>query len=762
MIAGFIDRFSTTILRHRWLTLAIATLIVIVAGAGVPNLSTSGSYRVMFRDDNPHLREFDSLEDTYSASRSALIAVSPQEGTVFTRNTLAAIESLTEVAWQTPYSIRVISITNYLHSEAVGDDLTVEHLVEDATSLSDVQLNQVRNIAQNEPDLVGQLLSEDGRVAGLAINFALSEPVEPKGAEISEFLNNALDRAHADHPNLSFYLTGNVILAQTFEEAGATAERLVPVVFVLILSIMALLLRSLIATISLTIVIGSILLTTMGVAGWFGILLTPVTVSVPIIIMALGVAHAIHIVTIAQAAMRRGLERNAAILESLHDNFYPITLTSVTTSIGFLSLNISDSPPFHDLGNLVALGVMFTYLYSVTLLPALLSIIPFRAPRFGDWWELVLEHFGNFVVAHRKLFLWSGLVVVLALVSGISRNELSDNWLHHFDERYTFRTDTEFIINNMTGLDRLEYSLKSGREGGVTDPKYLQTVEAFAAWYRSQPEVLHVRSFSEIMKRVNKTMHGDDPAYYRIPDDPELAAQYFLLYELSLPMGADLNDRVDFTKSATRMTVVLGDTSTRDHLDIDARARGWLQANAPEIAAPASGFTMITAHLSTQNVRSMLWGTIIATSLITLILLVVLRSIRIGLICLVPNFIPAIMAFGLWGYLSGTIGLGASLVTAIAIGIIVDDTIHFLTKFMRLRRGGLLSTEAIVETFRTIGPALGATTSILVAGFLVFASSGYEPVWALGSLVAITISFALIADLTLLPALLMFAERKQT
>ena len=209
------------------------------------------------------------------------------------------------------------------------------------------------------------------------------------------------------------------------------------------------------------------------------------------------------------------------------------------------------------------------------------------------------------------------------------------------------------------------------------------------------------------------------------------------------------------------MTVVLGNTSTQDHFDIDARARAWLQVNAPEFAGPASGFTMITAYVSTQNARSMLWGTFIATSLITLILLVVLRSIRIGLICLVPNFVPAIMAFGLWGYLSGNIGLGASLVTTIAIGIIVDDTIHFLTKYMRVRRAGSLSTEAVLETFRTIGPALGATTAILVAGFAVFASSGYEPVWALGSLVAITISFALIADLTLQPALLMFAERNQ-
>ena len=156
----------------------------------------------------------------------------------------------------------------------------------------------------------------------------------------------------------------------------------------------------------------------------------------------------------------------------------------------------------------------------------------------------------------------------------------------------------------------------------------------------------------------------------------------------------------------------------------------------------------------------MLWGTIICTGLISLILLLVFRSIRIGLLCLVPNFVPAVMAFGLWGYISGTIGLGASVVTAIAIGIIVDDTIHFLTQYLSGRREGLSSPEAVRATFRTVGPALWATTAILTVGFLVFASSGYEPSWVLGILVAITIFFALIADLMLLPALLIAIDRR--
>ena len=760
MIAGLTDRYPAFVLRHRWLILALAAAATLALAAGMPGLSVSNSYRVLFDRDDPHLLAFDRLQDTYSTSRSALIAIAPREGSVFTREALAAIEELTEAAWRTPYSVRVDSLANFFHSEATGDDLAVAPLVSGAASFSDAELERVRTVALGEPELVGQLVSADGRVGGLVIGFALSEPEEPKWAEISSHLGDLLEKARAARPDLSYFLTGNVILSQTFSNAGKEAEELFPIVCLVVLAIAAILLRSLYATLSIAVAAALVVPGTLGIAGWFGTRLTPVSTSVPIIIMALTVAHAIHIVTVAQAGIRRGLERNAALRESLRENLYPVFLVSATTAIGFLSLNASSSPQFHVLGNLAALGVLLTFVYSATVLPALLSVLPFGAPLPPVGHEGFFERLGNLVVARRRLLLWSGALVVAALATGVPRNETSDNWLHHFDDRYAFRTDTDFIVENLTGLDRVEYSLESGREGGVTAPGYLAKVEAFAAWYRAQPEVRHVQAFPDIVKRLNRSMHGDDPAFYRIPDDPDLAAQLLLLYEFSLPFGADLNDRMDVARSATRMTVTLANTSTRNHLDIEARARNWLDANAPDLAGPASGLTMIFAHLSHRSVTSMLWGTVIATGLISLILLLVFRNVRIGLICLVPNFVPALMAFGVWGYVSGAIGLGASVITAIAIGIIVDDTIHFLAKYIDGRRRGQSPAEAVRATLRAVGPALWASTAILAAGFLVFASSGYEPGWVLGILVTITASFALIADLLLLPALLMAIDRK--
>ena len=756
------DRYIDFVLHGRWRVVGLATLLMAATAAGAPGLAVSSNYRVLFGEDNPDLLAFDALQDTYTASRSALIAVSPREGTVFTRDVLAAIEELTEAAWRTPYAVRVNSLTNYFHTEATEDDLTIAPLVEDAMSFGDADLDRVRDIALNEPELVGQLIAGDGRTAGLAISFALPEPEEPAWAEIADHLRALLEEARAAHPELRHYLTGNVILNQTFTDAAEDDAQKIPLAFFVILAVAGLILRSLYATLAIAVVLVFVLLSTLGVAGWMGVLLTPISVSVPVIIVTIGVAHAIHIAVVALAAVRRGQQRDAALAASLRDNLYPVFLTSATTVMGFLSLNLSDSPPFHVLGNLVALGVLFGFVYSVTLLPAMLSILPLRPTAAGAGTPSLLVRLGDFVAARCTPILCCGALVVVVLAAGIPRNELSDTWAHHFDDRYAFRLDTDFVAENLTGLDRLEYSLTSGREGGITDPDYLRTVDSFAEWYRTQSEVHHVLAFTDIVKRVNRSMNGDDSAFYAIPDTPELAAQFLLLYEFSLPFGADLNDRMDIARSATRMTVVLEPTSTVDHLDIDARARDWLQANAPGLAGPASGFTMIAAHMSSQNIRSMLEGTFLAAGLISAVLLLVFRNVRVGLICLVPNLVPAILSFGLWGYLVGNVGLGASVVVAVAIGIIVDDTIHFLTHYLRDRRRGRASPDAVRSTFRAVGPALCATTAILTVGFLVFATSGYEPGSTLGLMVALTIALALAADLLLLPALLMVVDGKDS
>ena len=755
-----LDRIVDLILGRRWSTVALATAVMLLMTGGARFITTTNDYRMMFSEDNPELVAFDALEQTYSESNKALIAIAPGDGTVFSRGALGAIEQLTEAAWQAPYSSRVDSLTNYSHSEAVGDDLTVEPLVDGAGALSDAELANVEAIALDSIETAGRLVSENGRVGAVSINFFLPDELDAAVVEITDYLNATLDEARANHPDIDYYLTGDVVMNRAFADATQDdLRRLMPIVFVVIVAAAALLLRSLLGTLAIVIVLMFVVNTTLGLAGWLGTEFSPTNAGVPIIVMAVTVAYAVHIVSVALMHMSHGLDKRNAIAESMRHNATPVFLTSLTTAIGFLSLNASDSPPFHVLGNLVAFGVFCAFCYCMILLPAILSLLPLRAPPLREGKSLFFDRLATFVIGRRTLLLWSVGAVAVVLIMGIPRNEISETWTRYFDDRYEFRRHTDFVIENLTGLDSLEYSLSAGREGGITDPEYLSTVDAFAEWFREQPEVTHVQAFPDIMKRLNRNMNGDDPAFHRLPEDSQLAAQYLLLYEFSLPFGIDLNDRIDVSKSATRMTAVAADLSGGELRALDERAQAWLQANAPDMATAASGITMIFAHLSQRNIESMLRGTIIAMSLISLILILVLRNIRIGLISLLPNFIPAAVSFGLWGYLVGRVGMAASVVTVVAFGIIVDDTIHFLTKYLKARRQGLPAPEAVRYTFGAVGHALTTTTVVLSLGFLVFTASGFELSWALGILVSMTIVIALLTDFLLLPTLLMAIDR---
>ena len=758
-----LERYTTAILRYRWLVVALATLVMLALTAGARFITVTNDYRIMFGEDNPQLLAFNALENTYSVSKAVLIAVTPQDGSVFTREALGAVEELTEAAWHAPYSSRVNSLTNYTHSEALDDDLVVAPLVDDASSLSDADVVRIERIALNAVEIAGRLVAHDGRTAGVAINFILPENADQAVIEITDYLNSVLSQARTSHPDIDYYLTGDVVMDRTFADVTKNdMETLTPIVFLIIVGATIILLRSILCTLAIVVMLVFVINTTMGFAGWNGVVFSPTNAGVPIIVMVIAIADSIHIVTSVLLGMRRGLDRNAAIVESIRSNAYPVFITSVTTAIGFLSLNASDSPPFHVLGNYVAFGVLCALVYTMTLLPAVLSVLPLRVSSAQSEGTVFFDRFADFVIAQRKFLLWSVTLVVIGLIIGIPRIELSDNLAQYFDDRYALRRDTDYIIDNLTGLDKLEYSLNAGREGGITDPGYLRQVDAFAQWYREQPEVTHVQAFSDIMKRLNKNMHGDDPAFYRLPEDPDLAAQYLLLYELSLPFGSDLNDRIDVAKSATRLSVVTRNAWSRDLRELDERALVWLQANAPAFAHEASGLSVVFAHLSLRNINSMLRGTITAMALISFILIWIFKSVRVGLLSLLPNFIPAIMSFGLWGYLVGHVGIASSVVIAVVFGIVVDDTIHFLSKYLKARREGLPAPEAVRYTFNTVGHALWTTTAVLSAGFLVFATSGFEVSWALGLLVTTTIIFALVADFLLLPTLLIAIDRRNS
>jgi len=737
----------------------IATLILVAAAAsGLRFIGFKTDYRVFFSADNPQLQAFEQLQNTYTKSDNVMFVLAPRDGNVFSRETLASVAWLTEAAWQIPHSIRVDSLSNYQHTEADGDDLIVADLVPDADRLDTAQLQRIRDIAVQEPLLVNRLISPDGSVTG--VNVTIQLPDQDSGKEVPEitaFARRLVDEVRAGNPELDVYLTGMVIMNNSFPEVSIHDQQtLVPLMFAVVILTLVLLLRSITATISTFLVIAFSIVTAMGLTGWLGIALTPPSASSPTIILTLAVADCVHILVSFLHAMRRGMDKASAMVDSLRINLQPIFLTSLTTVIGFMSMNFSDAPPFRDLGNIVAMGVTAAFVFSVTFLPALMLVLPVRVKPSAAEHTQRVDRFAEFVIARRRLLFWGTGMAVIVLLAFVPRNELNDEFIKYFDTSVPFRTDTEFATTRLTGLYTIEYSLGTGAPGGISEPEFLHEVERFADWYRQQPGVLHVNSLTDIMRRLNKNMHADDPDWYRLPDERELAAQYLLLYEMSLPFGLDLNNQIDIDKSATRLVVSMQSVSSNELLATERRAQAWLHEHAPHMKSDGASPSVMFAYIGQRNIRSMLTGTSLALVLISLILIFALRSLKIGLVSLIPNLTPAAMGFGLWGMFYGQVGLGLSVVMGMTLGIVVDDTVHFLSKYLRARREqGLDPQNAVRYAFHTVGIALFVTTLVLVAGFMVLTQSAFKLNADMGLLTAVTIGIALVVDFIFLPPLLM-------
>lgn len=762
---AFERNFGQWVVRYRWLIILLTLILVGLAASGGRHLYFTTDYRVFFSPENPQLLAFDSLEKTYSKQDNVMFVLSAKDGSdLFQPKYLAAIERLTKAAWQMPYSTRVDSITNFQHTAAEEDDLRVADLVSDAETLSTDQLQGIRSIALDEPLLAGQLISHDGRVTGINVTVQLprkNEMVEVP--QVVEFARQRVTELQHDYPGLDVRMTGMVMLNNAFSEASQDdMKALVPASFAVMLIALGILLRSVTATLATTSVIAFSILTAMGIGGHFGIPLTPPSASAPTIILTVAIAGAVHVLISMFYELRHGKDRKAAVAESLRVNLHPVFLTSITTALGFLSMNFSEAPPFRHLGNLVAMGVVASFFLSVTFLPALMSLLPVRVRIAKDGKLHAMDKLAEFVIARRNGLLWGVGFLSLALIALVPRNELNDVFPHYFAEDIQFRQDADFADKHLGGLYRIDYSLQAADIGGIQDPVFLQQVKAFNDWLKAQPETVHVNSFTDIMERLNKNMHGDDPAWHKLPQSRELAAQYLLLYEMSLPYGLDLNNQINLDKSATRMSVSIKTISTKEVLALEQRATDWLHTNAPAIiSGEGTSPTVMFSHIGDRNIKSMLGGATLALVLISLILIVAMRSLKIGLISMIPNLLPAGMGFGIWALMNGEIGLGLSVVVSMTLGIVVDDTIHFLSKYLRARREhNSDSINAVRYAFSRVGTALWVTSAVLIMGFLVLSLSSFQLNAQMGLLTAIVIALALAADFLLLPALLMKLEEK--
>ncbi|WP_165384432.1 efflux RND transporter permease subunit [Vibrio parahaemolyticus] len=749
--------------KYSLLVLLATIFLIIVATIGGKNLYFRGDYDIFFDGTNKQLLAFDEIQTTFAKTDNLAIVIAPEDGDIFTPQTLSLIQKITVDAWQVPYSSRVDSIANYQHTEAFDDDLLVEDLLYSEYELTPERISKVKSIALSEPVLKSALVSEKGDVT--VVNVTVQLPEMDKTAEVEEVvssINAMIDRYQRAYPDVTFHKAGIIAMNHAFMTAAQDdSSTLVPTMLVVILVFLTIMLRSILSVIATLIVIIGSVMATMGISGWAGMFLSTATVNVPTLIMTLAVADCVHVIATMRQSMKNGFTKVQSIERSIALNFVPILITSVTTAIGFLMMNMSDSPVLRDFGNLSALGVMVACLLSVTLLPALLKLLPIHVKmETSQDQKHVMDRLGDFVVSQRRALLPLSVAVIVVCASLIPLNKVNDESVEYFGQRNEFRQAADFMEERISGMTNISIAIKTNESQGIAAPDFLNTIGEFSSWLRDQPETDHVATLADVYKRLNKNMHGDDEAYYLLPQERELAAQYLLLYEMSLPYGLDLNNQINVDKSSIKMVLTVANLGSVELVDLENRIYQWFAERAPQYQVVASSPSLMFAHIGETNMASMLSTLPITLVLISALLIFALRSVRLGLISLMPNIAPAVIGFGLWALVSGEINLGLSVVVTLTLGIVVDDAVHFLSKYQRARREGQTAEQAVRYAFHTVGRALWITTVVLVAGFSVLAMSSFRLNADMGQLSAIVIFIALVVDFLFLPTLLMLFDKK--
>ncbi|UYI46203.1 MMPL family transporter [Vibrio natriegens] len=752
--------------------LFITIMLVVATAMGAKNLYFRGDYNIFFDGTNKQLQAFDEIQATFAKTDNLAVVIAPKSGTVFTPESLTIIQEFTTDAWQVPYSSRVDSLANYQHTEAIEDDLLVEDLLLEDYAHTPERIERVKQIALSEPVTKRSLVSESGDVAVINITVQLSEVNKSREVEeVYSFASELVERYQQQYPDTEFYKTGIIAMNHAFmSSAQQDSSTLIPAMLLVVLVFLTIMLRSVLSVLATLVVIICSVVATLGLAGWAGMFMSTATVNIPTLVLTLAVADCVHIIATMRHQMQKGVQKAEAIIHSLRLNFVPVLITSATTAVGFFMMNMSDSPVLRDFGNLAALGVMLACALSVTLLPALLRILPIKVkPVIESDKAHFMDRLGDYVVNKRNVLLPLSVVIIAVTAALLPLNKINDEAVKYFHKQSEFRQAVDFMQEHISGMDSISIAVKTNESQGIADPKFLKTIADFTEWLRAQPETDHVASLSDVYKRLNQNMHGDDESYYRLPEDRQLAAQYLLMYEMSLPYGLDLNNQISIDISSLRMQLTTKNLGSVELVDLENRIHQWFSENAPRnemnsdiplYEVVASSPSLMFAHIGQINMRSMLMSLPISLVLISVLMIFALRSVRLGLISIVPNMAPAIIGFGVWALISGEINLGLSVVVSLTLGVVVDDAVHFLSKYQIARREGKSAEDAVRYAFHTVGRALWVTTVVLGAGFGVLSMSMFRLNSDMGQLSGIVILLALVVDFLFLPCLLMLFDRK--
>ncbi len=747
-------------MNHRITCIVLVILASIVMGYGGVNAEFSANQRDSFKSTDANLLKLISIEEEFSSEKTIYILLEPDNKDVFDPSNLKAVQSITDFGWTVPFSQRVESITNHLYTQVMDDDLSVEHLIDGELPANEVLKRKA--YALEKSGLRDYLVARKGDIALVSITLNLPDDSAQAAANTVTFVKDKVGLLKKEYPEIRFRTLGSVVMEVSMPEiVQADSETVIPIAMLIVFVFMVLVLRDVVGNIAAMVTCSLAITAGMGAVLWTGVKLSPILMNTPAVIIILAMADCIHLIVNYSQGLSQGLDKKTALQRSIEINFQPIVFTSLTTAVSFLALNFSESPPFAHMGNAAAVGIVFAMIASLTFLPSIIYYLPSKAsgvahmPKLGGLVDLYTKQGSKIVIAF--------FIIIISLAVLIPNNTLDDNFVEWFDEELEFRQDFDLLTNKIGGSVVINISIPGEAEGGILEPEYLQLLEGLDQLLKKQPELMFTSSLLEVMKTLNKNMHGDDPTWFKSPENRELASQYLLMYEMSLPFGQGLDNIINHDRSKSRVVAVFGKLTDKSLIALESTLQTWLDERKIVDQPIVIGSSNIAfAHMQYANIKKLSEGFVLALVSISMLLIFLFRSFSLGVVSIIPNLIPAIMAFGIWALINGKIGFGVSIGITVTLGIVVDDTIHFLSKYQYAKKHLSLSNiECVRYALDTVGIAMILTTSMMAIAFGAMLFSNFTPNQDIALITIITVVSALFVDLILLPIVLLkiFADK---
>ncbi len=735
---------------------AVAVVVAMTLTWGIQYSTFDGSPEAVLAEGDPYKAEVDQAKKDFPPSTSLLFAFQV-EGDIFNLTTLSAIDELTRRYIEVDSALAVGSILNYRLNESDKNTYGRTYLIPDLQTLGPEDMTEIRDIALADTDLTRNLLSSSGDFSIATIKYKLSEDTSQTRIALAESAVALRDSLRAKYPDLDIYVVGGPLFERDSQIAWDKDNRvLFPLVMTVGLLLLWFCLRSILSSLSLFVLTAVTLLVTLGTHAWLGIALNQISRLGPLVVAVIAMADGIHIVSVYAQGLLRGLDKETAMIESLNINFRPIALATITTTMGFLSLNFSSAPTIYGFGNIIAIGVCWAFVFTIMLVPAMVLMLPVsRVPK-----PLAI---GGFIAAMTRLaehrerpVFWGSLGLIVLTLCLLPLNTLDSDRFAFIDQDSDARLVIDALGEKIGNDQALVYIVRSEGYYGITAPDFLHDVNRFTLWLEQQPETSFVASYTDYLKARNKADNHDDEAFNVVPEDQLTVIDYLVGYQLVQEIEPSLQPIFNGDYSAVRLVVATSNLSNRDILDFADNIDNWAKANvSPDFTITRGDNAILFARISQTISWELMRGFSLSFLLITLTMVIGLRSIKYGLLSILPNLFPATIVFGFWGLFVGNLSPYTLMLFSISIGLVVDDSVHILSKYISAMRDGATPIEAVRYSIDKAGSAITITTLSLAVGtfLLIFSSSPiFQDVALLITPIIVT---ALFLDLLFLPPLLM-------